>query len=141
MVDKIFFVEGKRDEIFNVGFRPALMGKAAEYGLKSAASNIQYDKENKVQVLVSGSANIINSFYQYINNNDIRVKPRGEVTYRITQLEEYDGPNIDWNGYQLSFMSEQMYKGFHEANQRLTSIESKLNPSNRSRVKSAKKRS
>lgn len=129
------------DEIFNVGFRPALMGKAAEYGLKFAASNIQDEKDEKVQVLVSGSSNIINSFYQFVTNNDVRVKKRGaSPTYRMTELEEYDGPNIDWNGYQLSFMSEQMYKGFHEANIRLTSIEDKLKPAN-NRVKSAKKRS
>ena len=72
-------------------------------------------------------SNIINSFYQYINKNDIRVKKQdSSPTYHITQLQEYDGPNIDWNGYQLSFMSEQMYKGFHEANVRLTSIEKNL---------------
>jgi acylphosphatase len=141
MADKIFFIEGKPNEIFNVGFRPALMGKAAEMGLKSAATNIQDENENKVQVLVSGSANIINSYYQFINNNDIRVKrPESKPTYHITQLEEYSGPNIDWSGYQLSMMSEQIYKGFHEANIRLTSIEDKLKPANK-RVKSARKRS
>src|ERR687897_2369282 len=137
MADKIFFIEGKPDEIFNVGFRPALMGKAAELGLKSAATNIQNEKENKVQVLVSGSANIINSYYQRINKNDIRVKRQeSKPTFRITQLEEYNGPNIDWSGYQLSLMSEQMYKGFHEANERLVSIEKKLKPPYKKRVKS-----
>jgi acylphosphatase len=141
MADKIFFIEGKPDEIFNVGFRPALMGKAAELGLKSAATNIQNEKENKVQVLVSGSANIINSYYQRINKNDIRVKRQeSKPTFRITQLEEYNGPNIDWSGYQLSLMSEQMYKGFHEANERLVSIEKKLKPPYKKRVKSGKKR-
>lgn len=94
-----------------------------------------------MQVLVSGSTNIINSFYQHINNNDIRVKKRSvSPTYHISELEENNGPNIDWNDYQLSFMSEQMYKGFHEANIRLTSIEDKLKPANK-RMKSAKKRS
>lgn len=142
MVDKIFFIEGKPDEIFNVGFRPALMGKAAELGLKSAATNIQDEKENKVQVLVSGSANIIKSYYQFINKNDIRVKRQEskKPSYSITQLEEYNGPNIDWSGYQLSLMSEHMYKGFHEANERLISIEKKLKPQYKKRIKSAKKR-
>ena len=51
-------------------------------------------------------------------------------TYHITQLEEYDRPNIDWNGYQLSFLSEQMYKGFHEVNVHLISMEKSLKSCN-----------
>ena len=31
--------------------------------------------------------------------------------YRLTQSEEYDGHEIDWNRYELRFMSRQMTKG------------------------------
>jgi hypothetical protein len=37
--------------------------------------------------------------------------------------------------YQLSMMSEQMYKGFLEANKRLTPIESKLKDNNKDKTK------
>ncbi|MGA9153755.1 MAG: acylphosphatase [Candidatus Nitrosopolaris sp.] len=131
----IFFIEGTTKEIFGVGFRPAIMGSAAEIGLKSAVSNIP-DK-NKVQVLVSGSHNMITSFHQQIKNNDIRIKTNHKPKYNVTDAQEYEGPNIDWNGYQLSMMAEQMYKGFLEANKRLGSIESKL--TKKKPIKSAKK--
>ncbi len=99
--------------------------------LTSAASNIRDKNQNKVQVLVSGNSNIISSIYRLITNNDIRGKKQdSKPTYHITQLEEYDGPNIDWNGYQLSFISEQKYKGFHEANVHLISIEKNLKSRN-----------
>ena len=26
--------------------------------------------------------------------------------YNVIDAEEYEGPNIDWNGYQLSMMAE-----------------------------------
>ncbi|NAL77324.1 acylphosphatase [Nitrososphaera sp. AFS] len=136
MVDMIFFIEGKPADIFGVGFRPAIMGSAAERGLKSAVSNMP-DK-NRVQVLVSGNSSMITSFHQEISNNDIRVKKTAQPSYKVTTPEEYDGPNIDWNGYQLALMSEQMYKGFLEANKRLGSIESKL--TQKKPVKSARTR-
>lgn len=125
MVDMIFFVEGEPKEIFNVGFRPAIMGKAAEMGLKSAAIN--KPDENKVQVLVSGSHNMITSFYQEIKTHDIRIKKDIQPTYKVTNLDEYNGVNIDWNGYQLSLMTEQMSKGFFQTNQLLTTLTERLN--------------
>jgi len=51
-VDNIFFIKGKPDEIFDVGFRPAIMGKAAEVGLKSAATNVRDEKNPRVQVFL-----------------------------------------------------------------------------------------
>jgi acylphosphatase len=145
MVDMIFFIEGEPKEIFKVGFRPAIMGSAAERGLKSAANNMP--DENKVQVLVSGNHNMITSFHKQIKSVDIRIKADNNTAvkprYRVTDTEEYNGPNIDWNGYQLSMMTEQMSKGFVEANRRLGSIESKLSSFGsrpKKPVKSAKRR-
>jgi hypothetical protein len=51
---------------------------------------------------------------------------KAEKSYTVTKLEEYDGPEIDWNRYEIRFTSKQMYKGFHEANMRFKSIESSL---------------
>jgi hypothetical protein len=42
-------------------------------------------------------------------------------------MEEYNGPEIDWNRYEIRLMAKQMTKGFREAVDRLTSIESKMN--------------
>jgi len=131
MADMIFYIQGKEDDIFNKGSRPALMGTAAELGLKSAASNVRDKAKPRVQVLASGSYDVITSFHQYVNDNDIRVK-KSEGQYKVGDLQEYNGPNIDWSGYQMSAMFEQMYKGFNEANERLSSIETKLEPNNTS---------
>ena len=62
------------------------MRSAAEIGLKSAVSNIP-DK-NKVQVLVSGSHNMITSFHQQIKNNDIRIKTNHKPKYNVTDAED-----------------------------------------------------
>lgn len=127
----IFYIKGAPDDIFNKGFRPALMGTAAELGLKSAASNIRDKTNPRVQVIASGSSDVITSFHQYVKENDIRVK-KSQGQYTVGDLQEYSGPNIDWSGYQMSAMFEQMYKGFNEANERLSSIESKLDRNNKS---------
>lgn len=47
--------------------------------------------------------------------------------HKLTQPEEYDGPEIDWNSYEIRFMSRQMTSGLREANKRLSSIESEIN--------------
>jgi acylphosphatase len=131
VVDKVFFIEGKQKEIFGVGFRPAIMGKAAEMGLKSAATNMPNEKNPKVQVLVSGSSDIITSFHNEIKNKDLRIMPFAKnesekVQYTVTNITEYDGPNIDWSGYQQSMMTEQMSKGFSLANQLLTTMNEQI---------------
>jgi acylphosphatase len=122
MVDMIFHIKGKPDEIFGVGFRPAIMGKAAEVGLKSAATNVRDEKNPKVQVLVSGSSDTITRFHREIKNNDIRIMTVKKPTYTVTDPEGYVGPNIDWEGYQLSMMTEQMLKGFTQANETLSEM-------------------
>jgi acylphosphatase len=111
VVDKVFFIEGKQQEIFVVGFRPAIMERAAEMGLKSEAMDLPDEKNPKVQVLVSGSHHIITAFYNEIKNKDIRIMPFAKnesekIQYTVTNIKEYNGPNIDWSGYQSSLMTE-----------------------------------
>jgi acylphosphatase len=144
MVDMIFYIEDKPKDIFGVGFRPAIMGSAAERYLKSAAINIP-DENPRVEVLVNGSHNIISSFHDRIKTHDIRIKPTErnpkKIGYTVTDIKEYNGPNIDWNGYQLSLMTEQMSKGFAEANQLLTNMNKQISKMTKSppRIKSARK--
>jgi hypothetical protein len=68
----------------------------------------------------------IEEFLQVIQNEDIRIK-KSIHNYVLTTMEEYNGPEIDWNRYEIRLMAKQMTKGFREAVDRLTSIESKMN--------------
>ena len=61
-----------------------------------------------------------------IQKEDIRIKQATPKTYSLTELREYRGPEIDWNRDELRFLSKQVYKGFLEANKRLSEIESRL---------------
>jgi hypothetical protein len=48
------------------------------------------------------------------------LKGKSEAQYTFTNIEDYDGPEIDWNSYNLQFMSEQLTKGMMAANSILT---------------------
>jgi hypothetical protein len=56
-----------------------------------------------------------------IQKEDIRIKQITPKTYSLSELREYRG-----NGDELRFLSKQVYKGFREANKRLSEIESRL---------------
>jgi acylphosphatase len=129
MVEMVFFIEGKAESIFDVGFRPALVGKASEYGIRLHASNLR--KQKQVRVIASGDIDSIKEFYEFVQSTDIRMLQQHDNTdYTLGELEDYAGPGIDWDGYNLQFMSEQLTKGMLAANERLkdlTSIKSTLN--------------
>ncbi len=63
--------------------------------------------------------------YSMLRNNDIRIK-KSDAQYNVSGLTEYNGPEIDWNRYEIRFMARQMTKGFRLANEKLQSIESTL---------------
>lgn len=128
MVDMEFFITGKK--IFDVGFRPALVLLADEVGIKVHATNLR--DENKIRVIASGSHQNVTAYHKSIRQNVFDSILSGS-TYTPTEMLEYNGPDIDWNGYNTQFMSAQLsktmsysYKAFDEINQKLDKIYEKL---------------
>ena len=131
MVTKQFYIEG--EDVIDVGLRPALLDKALECDVSLHATN--QPKEKRVKVIVNGDVESIEEFLQIIQKEDIRIRTSIHKCI-LTKLEEYDGPEIDWNRYEIRFMARQMSKGFREAVQKLVSIESsidKLKPDNQTK--------
>ena len=124
MVTREFDVEGK--DIIDVGMRQGLLNKSVDYEVSIHASNLP--DENKVKVIVDGDNDSIKEFIDAITKEDIRIKQDTQKDYFLSTLREYDGPEIDWNRYEIRFMSKQMYKGFKEANRRLSRIENRQIP-------------
>jgi acylphosphatase len=108
-----------------VGFRPAIVGKASEYGIKVHASNLR--RQGRVRVIASGESESIQEFYEFSKTNDLRIlQNKSTPEYTFTEIKDYDGPDIDWNGYNLQFMSEQLTKGMMSASFLLTNTNSQL---------------
>ena len=132
MVTKVFYISGNKDQIFNVGFRPALIGTGGEHGVKIHASNLK--NESKVRVILNGDSTDVAAFHEHVKATDIRVRGKSQSggseqskpNYTVGEISEYDGPEIDRNGYQLGFLSGQMYKGFAGAEQALNMIGSEF---------------
>jgi acylphosphatase len=120
MVNKVFYITGEK--IFDVGFRPALQGLEDEFDIKAHASNER--RENRVRVVATGSSKNIKSFYEYVRDNDIRVKKQ-ESPYQLSDIKQYRG-TVDWNDLRIKSVSEQLYKGFDKANSNLGNINGKL---------------
>ena len=111
------------ENVVDVGIRPGLINKSVDYNVSIRASNLP---DNIVRVIIDGDTDSINEFVDVIQKEDIRTKQTTPKTYSITELREYHGPEIDWNRDELRFLSKQVYKGFREANKRLSEIESRL---------------
>jgi len=127
MVNKIFYIKGDKESIFEVGLRPGILGKAKRFQVKTDPFNIE--EEETVRVVVSGSSSSITAFHKYIKEHDVRVRPRGPM-YHVGDLEIYKGPKIDWNYLGLSSISEQMDKGFNGATSELGKIDSNISTVN-----------
>ena len=76
-----------------------------------------------MKVIINGDSESINEFADVIQREDVRVKKDTPRSYQVSELKEYLGPEIDWNRYEIRFMSKQMYKGFREVSTRLAEIE------------------
>ena len=111
------------ENVVDVGIRPGLINKSVDYNVSIRASNLP---DNRVRVIINGDSDSINEFLDVIQKDDIRIKQITPKTYSLSELREYHGPEIDWNGDELRFLSKQVYKGFREANKRLSEIESRL---------------
>ena len=79
--------------------------------------------ERKVRVIASGDVDSIREFYESVRNADIRMLQDKVQDYTAGELKDYDGPGIDWNGYNQQFMSEQLTKGMQAANESLKELE------------------
>lgn len=122
MVIRTFEIEGK--DVFDVGLRQGLRGYAGDYDLKAYIINAR--KEKKVKVIVSGELDNIECYHEEVKKkNDIRIFKK-DSQYKVGELVEYEGPDIDWDGYQMAFMGGQMYKGFGMASQKLEGINVEL---------------
>jgi acylphosphatase len=128
MVIRTFDIKG--DNVFDVGLRQGLTGYAGDYGLKAYIINVR--KEGKVRVVVSGELDNIECYHEEIKKLDVRIFEE-DKKYEVGELNEYEGPDIEWGGYLMAFMGGQMYKGFKKAsktledtNQELASIKKEL---------------
>jgi len=121
VVTKTFDISGQN--VIGVGMRPALLAKGLDFDVSVHATNIAV--ENKVRVIVNGDIESINEFVDDVKNNDIRIE-KSDTLYNVSGLVEYNGPDIDWNRYEIRFMTGQMTKGFRLANEKLQSIENSL---------------
>lgn len=125
MVDMEFFVTGKN--IFDVGFRPGLVHLADEEGVKVHATNIR--KENKIRIITSGTNENIRSYHDAIKQRlvpIIMMNKGKKPNYTPSKMKEYSGPDIDWHGYNLQFMSAQLSKTMIYSNEVFNNIREKL---------------
>jgi hypothetical protein len=122
MVNRWFEIVG--ENVVDAGVRLGLIDKSVEYDVSVRASNLS---KNLVKVIINGDIESIAKFFDAIQREDIRSKQDTPKNYSLSELKEYSGPEIDWNRYEIRFMSKQLYKGFKEANERLSHIEQKLN--------------
>jgi acylphosphatase len=108
LVDKIFFINGEK--IFDIAFRPALIQLADEVGIKAHATNLR-DKE-QVRVVASGSYSSVQTYYGNIVNKTNFPQTLEETIpdYSVSKMKDYNGPDIDWSGYNQQFMSAQLAK-------------------------------
>jgi hypothetical protein len=121
MVNRWFEIVG--ENVVDAGVRLGLIDKSVEYDVSVRASNLS---KNLVKVIINGDIESIAEFFDAIQREDIS-KQDTPKNYSLSELKEYSGPEIDWNRYEIRFMSKQLYKGFKEANERLSHIEQKLN--------------
>lgn len=124
MVDKIFFVKGKPSEIFGVGFRPALRNGGSQEGIRIHATNMT--KEKQVRVIASGNSDSIQVFYNGVKDKTLPVLEGNPMKYRVTNLDDYNGVDINWDSYNLDFMSEQLSKSIMYYDKFFKNIDDKL---------------
>ena len=145
MVDMIFYITGDKNDIFDVGFRPGLVSLADEVGIKVHATNLRNEK--KIRVVASGSHASIISYHEMIKGKNVPIIFEKNVPkYSPTKMVEYDGPDIDWHGYNIQFMSAQLSKTmyhsnkvFKDINDKLNSIDKKINTNKNKKIKNARK--
>ena len=126
MVDMEFHISGKKEDIFNMGFRPELAQLVDETGIKIHSTNLR--KDSKLRVIASGSHENIIAFHESIKQRIVPTVFLSESPeYSPDEMKEYNGPDIDWNSYNLQFMSAQLSKTMIHSSKEFDNINEKLN--------------
>ena len=73
MVDRIFYIKGDNESIFNVGICPGILGKAKRFHVRTDPVNIE--EEKKVRVVASGTLQDVTAFHKYMKENDCTYQP------------------------------------------------------------------
>jgi acylphosphatase len=123
-VTKRFYIVGDGD-VKAVGFRPSLVVEGFDRRLKLFVRNVP--GERKVEVVVNGSIEDITSFWRFVREVNLRTVKEG--SYRVTELEDYTGPPVDWTYAVSVLVLEQVAKGIPilaSINDRLESMEGSL---------------
>ena len=60
-----------------------------------------------MKLIINGDNGSIEEFFDVIQREDGRVKQDTPKTYRVSELKEYLGLEIDWNRYEICFMLKQ----------------------------------
>ena len=124
MVDKEFYITGDNKDIFDVGFRPALMVLGDEVGIKVHATNLRQDK--RIRVVASGSHDSIITFYNMIKEKQVSTMFNESSQYEPTNLNDYDGLDIDWNSSNQQFIAAQLSKTMVHSSEVLNKISKRL---------------
>lgn len=117
-----FYIKGNGKAI-HVGIRPGLASAASDYGVKVLPRNLM--GRNRVDVIVSGKDGDIRAFWSYVKRHDVRLFP-DSPKYDVTGLTEYDGPEPDWDSYNIALTAGQLGTGFLFVGKELKGITSQL---------------
>jgi len=76
------------------------------------------------------------AFYNQVKDSDLRLFQDQPPKYDVTDIQDYKGVDIDWNGYNTEYISEQLSnsiifynKFFEHITKKLDSIENKISKS------------
>lgn len=104
---KRFYVQGN-GKVIDVGFRPSLIRLGLAYNLKVVCRNLP--RENKVEVIVKGVDEDVETFLEYVKKHDVRPVKEKKL-YTVSKLEPYEGVEPDWSYHTSASIMDQIVKG------------------------------
>ena len=95
--------------------------------------------KNQVRVVASGSSSSVETFYSRVTNKEIPSTFGEKLTgYSVGKMKDYDGPDIDWSGYNQQFMSAQLAKSvgyFAYLDRKIDAMHNDIKKNNHKRAK------
>lgn len=104
---KRFYVQDN-GKVIDVGFRPSLLRLGLAYNLKVVCRNLP--RENKVEVIVKGVDEDVETFWKYVKKHDVRPVKEKKL-YTVSKLEPYEGVEPDWSYHTSASIMNQIVKG------------------------------